>query len=331
MTSSNTRKAAAATGKIDASKVAESVISQEITGLEALRTLVNDNFLKAIDLLLACKGRVIVSGMGKSGHIARKMAATFASTGTPAMFVHPGEASHGDLGMITTDDVVILLSNSGETEELHDIIHYCTRFSIPLIAMVRKDGSLLGEAATLSFVLPDIAEATEISAPTTSTTMMLVWGDVLALSLLELRGFSKDDFKRLHPGGKLGKQLLKVADVMRKDGDLPMIKLGSTMADAVIVISEKRLGCVVVVDNSNHIAGIVTDGDLRRHMQSDLLKSEVNAIMSPNPVRIGASMFATEALAIMNEKQITTLPVVDDNNALQGVLHIHDLLREGVV
>jgi len=311
-------------------EAAKDVLSQEIRGLEALIGALDQKFSEAVELLSAIKGRIIVSGMGKSGHVARKIAATMASTGTPSFFVHPAEASHGDLGMIAQDDAVILLSNSGETSELGDIIHYCKRFSIPLIAMVRRESSTLVSAADIAFVLPEIAEASPVNAPTTSTTMMLAWGDALAVALLQSHGFNKDDFGVFHPGGKLGSQFITVEQLMKKDADLPVVRENSIMSDTLITMTEKSLGCAVVTDEMKCVVGVVTDGDLRRHMGSDLTQQTAKMVMTPNPVTVSATMLASEALAIMNEKSITSLIVADEAKILYGIVHIHDVLRAGV-
>ncbi len=305
------------------------VLDAEIKGLDALKLCIDNKFMDIIELLHAIPGKVILSGMGKSGHIATKIAATFTSTGTPAIFVHPGEASHGDLGVITKGDVVILLSNSGETQELSDIIHYTKRFSIPLIAIVRKRNSKLVEAADLSIVLPEIPEASPIGAPTTSTTMMLVLGDAIAISLLEKRGFTKDDFKLFHPGGNLGKQLTKVSELMRKGNALPIINGKMKMSEVLVIMTRKSLGCAVVTDKEGELKGMITDGDLRRHMGLNIIKQKAKDVMTENPITVSPNMLAIEALGIMNKKSITTLCVVE-NDILVGMLHIHDILGAGV-
>ena len=308
---------------------AKKVIEREIEGLKALMGALDENFSKAVEALYKVKGRVVVSGMGKSGHIARKIAATMASTGTPAIFVHPAEASHGDLGMITENDAVILLSNSGETSELLDIINYTKRFSILLIAIVRRKTSTLVEAADVAFVLPEIPEASPVEAPTTSTTMMLAWGDALAIALLEKRGFGPEDFHVFHPGGKLGTQFLKVEQLMRKGEELPIVGPNAPMSETIIAITSKSLGCVIVVEN-NIPLGIITDGDLRRHMDTGITKEIAKKIMTKNPITINKNALASEALGIMNKKSITCLIVVDKSSELAGIIHIHDLLRTGI-
>jgi len=305
------------------------VLEQEIRGLQALFDALDGDFARAVELLAGIKGRVIVSGMGKSGHVARKIAATMASTGTPAFFVHPGEASHGDLGMITVDDAVLALSNSGETAELSDIITYCKRFSIPLVAMVRRKGSMLVEAADVALVLPEIPEASPTGAPTTSTTMMLALGDAIAVALIERLGFTKEDFSRYHPGGKLGKRFISVADLMHSGDELPLVKEQDTMQDVLLTITAKKFGCAGVVDGAGKMVGVITDGDLRRHMKPDLLARKASEIMTAKAVSIRPTLLAAEALAIMNEKSITSIFIVEEQKPV-GIVHIHDCLRAGV-
>jgi arabinose-5-phosphate isomerase len=306
------------------------VLEQEIKGLTALAEALGKDFAQAVDCLANAKGRVIVTGMGKSGHVARKIAATMASTGTTAYFVHPAEASHGDLGMITTDDVVLALSNSGETAELSDIIGYCKRFSIPLIAMVRRPTSTLVEAADIPMVLPEIPEASPTNAPTTSTTMMMALGDALAVALLERKGFNRDDFSVFHPGGKLGKAFIRVCDLMHKGDQLPLVTEETPMRDVLLVMTAKTFGCVGVQDSSGTLLGVVTDGDLRRHMSPALLEMTAAEVMTRAPQTIRPEALAAEAVAVMNHRSITSLFVVSDGKP-RGILHIHDCLRAGVV
>lgn len=304
-------------------------IQTEIEGLNSLFSCFNENYVKAIDLILNCKGRVIISGMGKSGHIGNKIAATLASTGTPAFFIHPAEASHGDLGMITTDDVVILLSNSGETKELRDIIFYCRRFEIPIIAMVRRAESELVKSSTIAFVLSKIPEANKVNAPTTSTTMMLALGDAIAVSLIDAKNFNDENFGVFHPGGKLGAAFIRVKDIMRKDSQIPLVDQNKKMSEALIEITSKHLGCTGVLDQEKNLIGIVTDGDLRRHIAPDFLEKTAKEIMTKNPAVIDENMLAVDAIALMNKKSITSLFVAHDRKVI-GVLHIHDCLRIGV-
>jgi len=305
-------------------------IKTEIDGLDSLLNFFDEKYIQAVDLILNCKGRVIVSGMGKSGHIANKIAATFASTGTPSFFIHPGEASHGDLGMITGDDVVILLSNSGETKELKDIIYYCKRFEIPVIGIIRRLESELTKASTVPLVLPAIPEANNVNAPTTSTTMMLAIGDALAVSLLDARGFNPDKFGVFHPGGKLGSNFLKVQDLMRVGKDLPLVSKDKKMPQVLLEMTSKHLGCTGVVDDETKLLGIITDGDLRRHIDQNFLTHSAQEVMTKNPITTSPLTLAVEAIAIMNKKSITSLFVLEDGKTV-GILHLHDCLRSGVL
>lgn len=308
---------------------ARRVLKAEAAALEALAESLGAAFIAAIAALAGASGRVVVSGMGKSGHIARKIAATMASTGTPAFFVHPGEASHGDLGMIMPGDAVVALSNSGETPELGDIVAYARRFEIPLIGITSRAGSTLAQASDVALILPPIPEACPMGlAPTTSTTLMLALGDALAVALLERKGFTAADFKVFHPGGKLGQRLLKAADLMHGGDGVPLVAPATGMTEVLLVMTQKRLGCAGVVEDGRLI-GIITDGDLRRHIQSDLLTQDARTVMTAAPKTVPPSMLAAEALRIMNAKTITTLFVVDDGRPV-GVLHVHDLLRSGV-
>ncbi|HVH01719.1 MAG TPA: KpsF/GutQ family sugar-phosphate isomerase, partial [Amaricoccus sp.] len=282
--------------------------------------------------MLAARGRVVVSGMGKSGHVARKIAATLASTGTPAQFVHPAEASHGDLGMITPDDVVLLLSNSGETPELADLIAYTRRFAIPLIGVAGRPASTLLRQSDIAIVLPPAPEACSVGlAPTTSTTMTLALGDALAVALMEHRRFTPEDFRGLHPGGRLGARLATVADLMHSGDDMPLTTTGSGMPEALIEMTRKGFGVVGVVDADGSLVGIVTDGDLRRHMDG-LLDRSVAAVMTRAPRTIATTALASEALGTMNARKITTLFATDPEapGRPAGILHIHDCLRAGV-
>jgi len=305
-------------------------VHQEMQGLQALESALDERFVRIVDLVHGLKGRLIISGMGKSGHIARKMAATFASTGTPSYFVHPSEASHGDLGMITKDDAVLCLSNSGETAELRDIIAYTRRFGIPLIALVRRSGSVLVDAADIALVLPEIPEASPIGAPTTSTLMMLAVGDALAVTLLEKRGFTKEEFGVFHPGGKLGKAFIRCDDLMHSDNELPLVSLQAPMKDVLLAMTAKRFGCAGVVDQQGALCGLITDGDLRRHMEANLLDRKAADVMTSNPVTVTPGQLAAEALGIMNSKSITCLFVVENAKPV-GILHIHDCLRAGIL
>jgi len=307
----------------------KAVLDQEIKGLEALADSLADEFAAAVSLIASIKGRVIVTGMGKSGHVAKKIAATMASTGTPAHFVHPAEASHGDMGMITKDDVVLALSNSGETAELSDVIAYCKRFSIPLVGVVRRQGSMLVEAADIAVVLPEIPEACDTGAPTTSTTMMMAIGDAISVALVKRRGFSKQDFSVFHPGGKLGKAFIRVSDLMHGGDELPLVQEDDVMRDVLLIMTSKRFGCAGVVSKANKLAGIITDGDLRRHMHQNLLENLAKNVMKVSPLTIRPQALAAEALAIMNQHSITSLFVTDAESPV-GIIHIHDCLRAGV-
>lgn len=309
---------------------ARRVLRLEIEGLQALSENLDQSFLMALDLLSAMRGRCVVSGMGKSGHIGRKIAATLASTGTPAFFVHPGEASHGDLGMIAQHDVIIALSNSGETAELADLVAYAKRFEIPLIGITGKPHSTLGRAATVALSLPETDEACPMGlAPTTSTTAMLALGDALGVAMLERKGFSPDDFHIFHPGGKLGNQLLKVADMMHRGDKLPLVPADMAMSEAIVIMTAKSFGCLGVVDDDGALLGILTDGDLRRHMGPQLMTRLTGDVMTPGGRFIGPDALASEALGTMNSKSITTLFVIEGSRPV-GIIHIHDCLRAGV-
>ena len=302
-------------------------------GIDALAAAFRDGlrqpFVAAVDLIRGAKGRVIVSGMGKSGHVARKIAATLASTGTPAFFVHPGEASHGDLGMIASDDVIIALSWSGETAELRSLIDYSKRFRISLIAITAEAASTLGKAADISLVLPQVREACPHNlAPTTSSLVQLALGDALAIALLESRGFTAVDFGVLHPGGKLGALLRFVRDVMHSGASMPLIASGARMSDALLEMSGKGFGCLGVTGKNGRLIGIITDGDLRRHMSSKLLDATVDAVMTRNPKTVRPDQLASETIELLNSMKITTLFVVEADRPV-GIVHIHDLLRAG--
>ena len=314
----------------DAVRAGRSVLHLEARALQALAETLDARFAKAVDMIGAVAGRVVVTGIGKSGHIARKIAATLASTGTPALFVHPGEASHGDLGMIAAEDCVLALSNSGASPELADIVAYTRRHAIPLIAMSAQVVSPLGEQADLVLELPPEEEACPMGlAPTTSTTMMLALGDALAIALLERGGFSSDDFRLLHPGGALGRRLIKVSDIMHAGDEIPVIGPAAAMGETLLVMTAKRFGCAGVVDTQGRLRGIITDGDLRRHMSAELMARHAGEIMTPHPHTIRENALAAEALALMNRVKITSLFVLDADERPQGILHIHDCLRAG--
>ncbi|WP_299684443.1 KpsF/GutQ family sugar-phosphate isomerase [uncultured Tateyamaria sp.] len=311
---------------------ARAVIHAEAQALETLSATLDDSFTAAVELLLNAKGRVIVSGIGKSGHIARKIAATLASTGTPAQFVHPAEANHGDLGMLTRDDVVLAISNSGEAPELAGVISFSRRVNIPLIGMTKAPDSTLGTQSDVVLRLPDLGEACGTGVvPTNSTTMTLAMGDALAVALMKHRSFTAEHFRDFHPGGKLGAQLARVSDLMHKGDAMPLVSLDTPMPDALIEISRKSLGVVGVLDDAGALAGIVTDGDLRRHMDG-LLNLKAADVMTTSPTTIAPGALAQEAVATMNARKITCVFAVDENGtgAPQGILHIHDCLRVGL-
>jgi arabinose-5-phosphate isomerase len=311
-------------------EIAKKVINSEINGLKALSDSLGEDFQQLIEEIFKHNGKIIVSGMGKSGHIARKIAATLSSTGTSSFFIHPGEASHGDLGMIQSNDLVILLSNSGETSELKDIINYCKRFHITLVAMVRNRNSSLGLAADICLAIPALAEALEFDAPTTSTTMMIALGDAIALTLLESRGFSREDFQIYHPGGRLGASFFRVKDIMHVDYELPIVQQNDTVELAIHMITQKRFGCTAVLDQEQKLVGIFTDGELRRNITTpNLLNKNITEVMVKNPITISANSLVVEALDLMNKKLITCLLVVDENNYLAGIIHMHDCLKVG--
>ncbi|VBB69777.1 Arabinose 5-phosphate isomerase [invertebrate metagenome] len=311
---------------------ARRVLETEAAALVALATALGHDFLTTLDKIAAASGRVIVSGMGKSGHVARKIASTFASTGTPAFFVHPAEASHGDLGMIARSDVVVALSNSGETGELTDLVAYTRRFAIGLIAITSCPHSSLAKASDVTLLLPEISEACPLGlAPTTSTTLMLALGDAIAVTLLARRGFSAADFRMFHPGGKLGQKLLKVADLMYQGDHVPLVSAELPMAEVIPVMTQKSLGCAGVVDATGVLLGVITDGDLRRHMSPALFEQTARAVMTRDPKGVPAGALAVEALRLMNDNKITSLFVLAENRNPIGLIHVHDCLRAGVV
>ncbi|MBO7097816.1 MAG: KpsF/GutQ family sugar-phosphate isomerase [Alphaproteobacteria bacterium] len=312
---------------------AKKVIDREVEALEIMKNELDGNLSKVLDAIEAIKGRVIVTGMGKSGHIGRKIAATLASTGTPAFFVHPGEASHGDLGMLTPEDIVVAISNGGESRELSDILIYCKRYNIPIIAITKNADSTLGKAGDYFLRLPNDGEACPLGlAPTSSTTATVVLGDVLAICLMERKGFSATDYKQRHPGGKLGAILCKVSDLMHSGDEMPLVDEDAIMQDALIVMSAKMLGCVGIVNKKGELEGIITDGDLRRWMSPKLIEEKVSNVMTKNPKTIRPDVLASEAVYVMNNtgRGITNLFVTDEDAKPLGVIHIHDCLRAGV-
>jgi arabinose-5-phosphate isomerase len=327
----------ASSGKSDANAAVASALRTLDTGsagiaaiAAALQGSLGAAFAESVDLIRQAKGRVIVTGLGKSGHVARKVAATLASTGTPAFFVHAAEASHGDLGMITQDDVIVALSWSGEQPEMKNLVNYSARFAIPMIALTANAQSSLGQAARIVLELPKAREACPHNlAPTTSTLMQAAIGDALAIALLESRGFTALEFANFHPGGKLGAMLKHSSDLMHTGDELPLKPLGTGMSDALVEMSAKGFGCVAIVDARGQIAGIITDGDLRRKMRPDLLSATVDDVMTRNPKTIARDSLASEALELLNSLKITTLIVTDSGKPV-GIIHLHDLLRAGV-
>jgi arabinose-5-phosphate isomerase len=312
-------------------ELARRVLKTEADGLMELAKSLDGTFSAALNLFAETTGRIIVTGMGKSGHVAHKVAATLASTGKPAFFVHPAEASHGDLGMIEKGDSVLAFSNSGETPELSDIVAYTRRYKIPLIVVTGKSGSSLVEQSDVALILPPAEEACPIGmAPTTSTTMQMALGDALAVALMERRGFTADDFKDRHPGGQLGKMLLKVSDIMHSGHHLPLTSATENMSHALLEMTSKSLGCIAIVDDAGMLEGVITDGDLRRHMSDDLTRKNAGDVMTKNPTSIRPGALASEAVQVMNDKNITNLFVTLENQVV-GIIHIHDCLRAGVV
>lgn len=321
---------------INLQELAIAVIETEAEAILKLKTEINTPaFVEACHLMLACKGRVVVTGMGKSGHIAGKIAATLASTGTPAFFVHPGEASHGDLGMITTADVVLALSNSGETGEIITILPIIKRLDVPLIALTGKPESTLAQAATAHLNVSVAKEACPLGlAPTASTTAALAMGDALAVAMLESRGFTEEDFARSHPGGTLGRRLLLLIDELMHTGErTPRVMANTPLSDALVEMTRKGLGMTAIVDEHNKLLGVFTDGDLRRAIDNrlDVHTAVINDVMTPDCKTIHPGMLAAEALQIMDDMKINALPVINEDNELVGALNMHDLLRAGVV
>lgn len=322
------------------STIAVEVLLNESQALLKLSESLDNRFDQAIDLILETTGRVIVSGMGKSGHVSKKIVSTLSSTGQPSLFIHPGEASHGDLGMIARGDILILLSNSGETRELSHIIDYARRFSIPTIGITAKKSSNLANVVTIPLILPDFPEACPMGlAPTTSTTMMMALGDAIAIALLSAKGFSNKDFKLFHPGGNLGNQLMHVKDCMHQGDKVPLVKAETSMNEVILLMTSCGFGCAGVINEQSELVGVITDGDLRRHMSNNLLEKTAIQIMTPNPVTISPDTLMAEALAILNhnhnhnKKNITSLFIVDDQVDLPtpcGIIHIHDFLRLGI-
>ncbi len=311
--------------------VMQEVLRAEANAMLNLADNLDDECDKVIDLIMDLKGKLVITGMGKSGHIGKKMAATLASLGTPSFFVHPGEASHGDLGMITKDDAVIAISNSGESKELGDVIAYTRRWTIPLISISKNSDSTLGGASDYHLNLNYDKEVCPMGlAPTTSTTLTLALGDALALALLKRRGFNKDDYGNFHPGGKLGSSVLRNDKIMHDSYDLPLVSFGTPMTEAIEAMTEKKLGCVGILDGDGIFIGIITDGDIRRNVEN-IMKKTVDDVMTKNPITTTKEMLAGEGLAIMNDKEITSMFVVDDIGKPIGIIHMHDYLKNGVM
>lgn len=308
--------------------VAKRVILQESDALAQLSQNLPSDFNRLVDHIINFQGRIILTGIGKSGYIANKIAASFASTGTVAFYLHPAEASHGDLGMVTKNDLVFMLSNSGETKELFDIMKYCKRFSIKIVTMTMNALSTIAVNSDFLLLIPKLKEVSNIAAPTTSALMMLALGDALTTAVHEARGFSAEDFYLYHPGGKLGINLTKVENLMRINDQVPFVCPNTLFTDTILIMNQKALGCAVVVDEDSHLVGMITDGDLRRHIDMINMKY-AGDVMTHNPTQIAPAKLAVEALAVMNDKSITNLPVVANNKVI-GVIHIHDLLRAGI-
>jgi arabinose-5-phosphate isomerase len=318
--------------EFDAVAVGRRVLTQEAEALKGMADALGEPFRAAVTLMAEVSGRVVLTGVGKSGHVGRKIAATLASTGAPALFVHAGEASHGDLGMIGAGDVVLALSKTGETRELADLIAYAKRFGIPLIAITASAPSALGQAADILLLLPDVPEAADVlNAPTTSTTLQMALGDALAVALVERRGFTPQAFGLLHPGGKLGAMLRSVSDLMHRGDELPLTTPDAPMAEAILTMTRKRFGIVGICDREGRLQGVITDGDLRRHIDG-LLAHTASDVMTRDPKVVPPDMLAAEALRLMTDRAppSTVLFVVDERRPV-GILHIHDLLRAGVI
>ena len=312
-------------------KIAKQVISTENKGLKALTNSINNNFVKAINILKKTKGRIILTGIGKSGIIANKISSTLSSTGSPSQFIHPAEASHGDLGILSKNDSIIALTFSGKTNELNDIFFYSKEKKIPLIIITSKSNSNLKQVSKICIELSNIKEACPLNlAPTSSTTAMLVLGDAIAIVLMKLKKFTKKNFYSFHPGGELGKKLLLVKNVMHQGNKVPLVEEKILMNDVIIEMSKKRLGCVGVTSKNKKLVGVITDGDLRRHMKNNILEKTAGEIMKKNPKTINKEMFVTNALEIMEKNKITQVFIVQNNKPI-GILHIHDCIELGLI
>jgi arabinose-5-phosphate isomerase len=313
----------------------QDVIVHEAKGLMILAETLDEHFDQAVSLINQTKGRLIVSGVGKSGHVGRKLAATFASTGQPSFFIHAAEASHGDLGMITRDDTLLLLSYSGEALELHSLLNYGRRLQLPVISITSKHESMLARHSNVTLTLPSVGEACPMGlAPTTSTTMTMAMGDALAVSLLTLRGFTKNDFRTFHPGGNLGRQLRSLKDYMHTGDQIPLVHQNVCIAECIDSISKGRFGCTGVYNDAHHLVGIITDGDLRRHLKHNLLEQKAYTVMTRDPVTIGPDALMGDALVLFQEKAITNVFIVDmknEHNTILGILHLHDCLKGNII
>jgi len=308
-------------------KEANRVLDIELQSSKTLKSAFNDSFCKAIETIFNIKGRVIVTGIGKSGHIANKISATLSSTGTPSQFVHPTEASHGDLGSITDDDCILAISNSGQSNELNDVINYSKRFNIPLIGISSNKKGLLSSKSNISILFKKPIEACSLNlAPTSSTTMTLIIGDAIAITLLKMRGFKKSNFGKFHPGGNLGKDLVRLSEVMHGLKELPLVKEGDLMSKALLIMTKKSFGCVGVINKANNLIGVITDGDLRRNMNKEIINKKASIVMTKRPKVVHADTLVGEALNIMNSKKITSLFVCSNLKPI-GIVHVHDLLR----
>jgi arabinose-5-phosphate isomerase len=314
----------------DSVNLSRRVLREEAAALTALAASLNGDFSRCVETVFHSTGRVAVTGIGKSGHVARKISATLNSTGTPSYFIHPSEASHGDLGCMLKEDALLALSNSGESSELGDILAFAARRSIPVIAMTKNPNSFLGRQAACVLLLPDMGEAGPLGcAPTTSTTMMMALGDALAMALLQLRGFTAEDFAHFHPGGQLGRKLMLVRNIMHTNEKIPLTDKSTPMSDALCIMTGKGFGCVGVTEKSR-LMGVISDGDLRRHMSNDLLNKTAVEIMTPHPMTIEPDAPAAKALGLMNARHITSLFVVDNAQTAVGIVHMHDCLRAGL-
>ncbi|ADE30033.1 KpsF/GutQ family sugar-phosphate isomerase [Rickettsia prowazekii] len=309
--------------------IAKRVISSATSALETLSNNIPSDFNRIIEFLLSFKGRIILTGIGKSGYIARKIAASFSSTGMPSFYLHPAEASHGDLGMITRNDLVMMLSNSGETKELFNIIEYCNNSSIKIAAMTMNKNSTLAKRSDFLLKIPECQEASLIGTPTISSLIMLSLGDAIMTVIHEERGFTRDDFKIYHPGGTIGANLTKIKNIMRSGDEIPLVYEDTSFTETIIIMNKKRLGCTLVTDKEQNLIGIITDGDLRRNIHDQIHLKTASSIMTKNPHYISSEIFAQEALNLMKAKNITNIPIVDDNIII-GIIHIHDLLSMGV-